>query len=446
MKKLILLGLFSFILITIQGQVLMQDAEGHSSIVSPGGTVTIDISEGLIKTNYYSGPNDNKRGIMWGVDLQGKNSSGVASLFSSGDFSPNIEMSGLFGVYFSKINYGKFSKKVTQLENNKRSIEQRRPDIIDNLESNVKPIFQKYLDEIQKIKPANKTYTRLKSLSDSYTYYKVSEVQKIIEDVATDNPKINASTADQVKVILTNLINDIQSNRFTKEFNIVDSEIDLINKKLKSFKNDSVNYSLKAKPYVRFGLNTNNFTHDNGIDSLTLESRFSEVLDTKGFIELGLTLRLNNVFYGIALGYSGVSNFSALSKKTYKLVTVDTTLSDGDLESTKEITAYKGEFAELSKYYLNIDVIYLKSLGKSSKNYIGFGGYLRSNFYSDTDILKDYTSLGLNISFINGKEGRFLGGFYVQSNDIFSQNQKIFSKTISFGLTVKFAFKTLSFY
>ena len=442
-KRILFIFIIVFWINETMAQMLNQDAEGKSSIVWSGGTAGIDVKEGLIKINYYSSTGT-EEGFMCGVDLQGKNSSGVGALFSSGDFTPSTEISGLIGWHFSKIQLKKRGKKIQLLNAKKLLLETKYNETFDSLETSFTKSIDKFSKKIKKNGGIN-TSKEIIKVAKNFDYINAAiHIRELKEQIKELDSNVNTSKIRDIRKSIIELAKEIDSNKFINEYRQIESQKNAIATKLDSLYKKPELYSRKVKPYLRFGMTANEFTYDNGQDSLLFKSRFVDTLDTKGFAELGITIRSRNVFYGFTIGYGGISTFSKLDDSKYKFTTTDTTITDGNLQRSKEFTAYTGKYSKLSRIYINFDLMYLINLNKKGKNYVGLGGYLRSNFYSDTKIIDNNTTLGLNVNFINGKEGKFLGGFYVQSSDIFGQDDENFNKSFSFGIIAKFAFKSLA--
>ena len=100
MKRIIICLSLSLYSIVIYGQVLNQDADGNSALVWSGGGLGVDITQALVKLNYYS-PTEGINGKMWGMDIQGKSGAGFSNFFSKDNFTPDSKISGLFGCFGS---------------------------------------------------------------------------------------------------------------------------------------------------------------------------------------------------------------------------------------------------------------------------------------------------------------------------------------------------------
>lgn len=420
-------------------QILNQDADGKSSIVWSGGTIGIDITESSIKSNYYSST-DKTKGFLFGVDLQGKNESGIGALFNSSEFTPNVEISGLVGYYFTTTNYKKLEDKRDSVDNAINAHE----DTINALQDTVDIAWEFYFEDCKKSlnKIENKDIEdEVRKIQNSFDFSKgASEVIKLLKK----DVKVTTSVKLKTHQLLTELSIKLTNNNKIKRYNETNKNlVELRKKKVKIETNNTISSS-KHKLYARPGLSTTEFSYDNGNDSISFDSRFVDTLDVNPFLEVGYTGRFGNAILGLSLGYSTISTFSKLDDKKYKYTLTDTTLQSGNLESTKEITAYSGDYKFLNRFYVNADFLYLINLNEENKDYLGLGTYFRTNFNSNTDLLKDNTVLGFNLNFLNGKDGKFLGGVYVQTSDLFNQNEKPFDNSISFGITAKLAIKSIS--
>src|SRR4051812_40307119 len=77
-------------------QIINQDASGKSSIVTPGTSINLNITETQIQGTHYGSFGANKNGL-YGFDFSAKNSTGVANIFDQGKFAPGGSVSGLIG-------------------------------------------------------------------------------------------------------------------------------------------------------------------------------------------------------------------------------------------------------------------------------------------------------------------------------------------------------------
>ncbi|MBN1999570.1 hypothetical protein JW935_18595 [candidate division KSB1 bacterium] len=102
-------------------QILNQDSDGKSTIVWAGTSLTLDLSEGMAKANYYS---FSKRpaGPVWGIDVQTKKGSRAADLFENENMTPQTAISGLCGWSYTNFKLSDHDKKI---ENELNDLNQR---------------------------------------------------------------------------------------------------------------------------------------------------------------------------------------------------------------------------------------------------------------------------------------------------------------------------------
>lgn len=208
-------------------------------------------------------------------------------------------------------------------------------------------------------------------------------------------------------------------------------------------KNDSL-YRGEYFIYLRGGPSVQGFKYDLGDTSLNFDQRFRDTIQIGGFGEIGLTVKIRGLhIFGISFGIKATNNFQKLTDTDYRYHMIDSNISN--LESTKDFTAYSGGLTQITTGYINFDYALTIPMDDNDRNYFVPGIYLRSNFNSNTTALPNSFGGGLNLNFINGKKGLFLGGIYLESSDFTGQLRKKFSDSISFGLTAKFAFSGLNF-
>ena len=416
-------------------QVLNQDAEGKSSLIWSGGTIGVNVPDGVLKFNYFSSTNKNK-GLLWGVDLQGENSSGIAVLFSEKEFSPKTAVSGLIGGYLSPIIYSNSTnkKEVEKDERTKISLQKKKDSL-----SSICDIIYSRLKEKWFFSLDREIRTRL--IKD-FNPIRITP-EKMIEN--RDSIIQQYKKEDQFQNIKTNLnllADDLEKNDTIKTFIETIKKNDENAKELNILLQKSVKSTCKIKYYFRAGLNVQEFKYDYGKDSTSIATRFADTVFLGPYGEIGASTRLGNCYLGIAFGYSKINNFLKLTKSNYKFSSKDTTIHDGSLEKTKDITAYTGNYGILNQFYINVDFMYMLHLLQES-NYLGLGAYLRNNITSNIDLLPGNTVFGIGGYFIDGKSGKFLGGVYLQSDDISGRMRKDFGNSISFGLILKFAFSSI---
>jgi hypothetical protein len=87
---LIIIFLYNENVFAQQGQTFFEDSKGESSIIFPnGGLVRLNFADSDVKFGYIF--SNTVEHFFWGLDLSGKASNSIASIFSKGDISPGAK-------------------------------------------------------------------------------------------------------------------------------------------------------------------------------------------------------------------------------------------------------------------------------------------------------------------------------------------------------------------
>jgi hypothetical protein len=135
----ILIALFSVLLANdLLAQTLNQDAEGNSSIVYEGGNIGFDLTKtnlaisytnlGLLSTNAETSfwkP-------LWGINIYGNISEGIANIFTRGNFQPQSGLIGLLGV---RHRFDPKPQELIEVENQKDSLIMERNEVRKKIDS-----------------------------------------------------------------------------------------------------------------------------------------------------------------------------------------------------------------------------------------------------------------------------------------------------------------------
>ncbi|WP_179414535.1 autotransporter outer membrane beta-barrel domain-containing protein [Mucilaginibacter sp. E4BP6] len=419
-NKLLLLAGFVFIYIPFaKAQIVDQDASGKSSIVTPGTSINLNITQTQIQGTHYGSFGSKAQGI-YGLDLTANNATGVGSLFDNGKFSPGGAIAGLLGYRFTVFEYADKSRLQYQLA-------------IQNLVAAQNKLGPAYRNEVAKDAAAsglpqmeqNTVTTELQDLDENgleNLQESLQEYKSSVTDTAA-LPKIKAVVA-QLQIFVAGQNKDIAE--------IKAEAVSLLNMHTPPLiKNSTV------ITYLRGGYSANEFTYDQGDSFSDYTKRFQDTTGKTWFIEIGSTYQFKANFLGLDFGYSHQDNMSALTSADYSYSYQDTTITSGKLTKTKAFTAYSGKYGYYGKVYLNVDYQHLFTIDTSK--YVGIGPYLRWNHdLNAAGLATDATVLGMSFNYLNGKSGTFLGGIYLQSDDVSGHTQPIFSKSIQFGIVAKF--------
>ena len=428
--------IFTFILVLFfssgSAQILNQDESGNSSIVVSGGSIGLDFKETLLKANYYS-PTDKNRGILWGLDLQGKNKTGVSTLFSNREFTPESKLSFLFGYFFSNVKRnGDFDKK-NKLARNIEDLEEEESRIIEKIEE------IKYLsDYVEKLRNAEAIdiAIKLSNILDKPNYL---SYQKSISNLIFYLKKDERTTKilNILRELTTRIDKDENFNNYVK----TSTELENQRNELKNFDRITYKGSSKHKFYVRPVINALEFKIDTENLTQNFLDRFHDTLEVFGAIELGFTSRINDDYFGANITYGGVSSLRTLPISTYSFTSIDSTIKDGLLTRTTEVTAFSGNYFKERLTSIRVDWVKLLSYNQKKSSFLAIGLFFNRNWFTDSnnfDRLENFSSLGTFINLIDGKKGQFVGGIYLQSSDIFGETDNGFEKSINFGVTTKY--------
>lgn len=197
-----------------------------------------------------------------------------------------------------------------------------------------------------------------------------------------------------------------------------------------------------ARFYVRAGVKGTEFTFDAGDTFSTIKARFVDTVHYGAHIEGGVTLQLGGHFMvGGLVGFSGEDNQSELSSNTYKYTTASTVITG--LQQSKEISAYSGNYGKYNNTYIKADVMYYFAI--DGESYLCPAIYFRQNMSGNKAVKPNNAVLGISLNFIKISSGSFLGGVYIQSNDLKNENNSSLSKTMNFGLNARVSFSSFGF-
>ncbi|MBK7667308.1 MAG: hypothetical protein IPJ32_08145 [Sphingobacteriaceae bacterium] len=423
-----LLPVFSF------SQILNEDAKGESSIVTSGGALGINIETEKIRLNYYKMPIASK-GFAYGIDFQGKNTTGIVNLFKKSKFQADANLSCLLGYKSAKTVFTRSgdSKNYYSALEKQNFYNEYASELLDTLDAQI-------LRSVKlKLKDVNVSNELKDTLNWSANFSDFPELTVNI----SKRMKANAADSSKFALLYSYLLQlptSLDTNGTKADYDKALKRVEYYKMRADKFKVNSTAGTM-ILGYARAGGNVKEFTLDKFKDSAKYDQRFIDTNNVSAFFEIGITYVRGMHYFGCSVGFNHTDNFSSLDDKSYKYVTTDTSLKSGVLTSTKEFTGYSGNYGRLNKPYIYIDYLYLIHL--EQEKYLGLNGYMRNNFSTDYSYDRDMSSLGFGTNFINGKSGKLMGGFFVQTNDLFASKEPRFLKTISFGLQAKFSLTTI---
>ena len=290
-------------------QVLSQDSGGKSSIVYPGGTISIDVTQKSLSVdlNYLGDDSLSNNRMVWGISLKGTNKSGYAKLFQAKELVPGVSVAGTIGRIWAH-----------DLETDKILREKRKKYV------QVKEVLQKFICCYeQKINAIFKNQTA--GLGDSDKRVLQSFMQKYFKG-NIDTLQLHEQLSEYAQA--------------SQEKNVV-SAVDYIiaahNEYLKLLKDkeESLNdataevHALEEQSryrrywiYFNFGLDARKFKTFSAIDTTGLSSSFSYTNFKGTFCNVGINyLKGGSWLFGAALGLRKTDNFSRLEMKDFSLET-----------------------------------------------------------------------------------------------------------------------------
>jgi hypothetical protein len=198
--------------------------------------------------------------------------------------------------------------------------------------------------------------------------------------------------------------------------------------------------TFKILIYSRATFQGSQFKYDKGNSFTTIKSRFVDTVHMRAKFELGASMRLgNHILMGVLVGTSKENNQSTLAKSVYKYAVSDTTLPG--LQQTKDITAYSGNYGTYTNTFVYFDAVYFHVLNET--NYLCPALYFRNNISGNKSLKKNNGVLGVSLNFLNVATAKFLGGIYLQNNDLFNEQDIRIGKRVDFGLIARFTFDTI---
>lgn len=423
-------------------QFLTQQADGKGTIplplkglglsVDPGKT---DVNLGI--NNYADVINKDKH-LLMGANLSVKSSSGLGSLFKSGDIVPDGNLLAFLGYSHSneKTLYEDFLK--SEYQTKKDAYYQKLKDLLLGFRESVKSSGRVAAMSIED------TVLRARILKDLEHNLDSLGANKIIPYLRSYKPEGNQKAfleSFSFKFAIDTLAYREQVNTVKKDY------LPGMQSSFNAYRDHRVPRRITL--FAMGGINARSFTRYIGTNATALAQSFQDTLFRGGNFGVGMNLQVRNFWFGLTYTYVAGDNFANLNSKAYTLRTTDVNGSQ-TLISEKAITAYGGKYARVENNLLNIDLAGEFALGDTSRLLIDL--YCRANVFSrDTAYLKNTTNLGAGFYFIG--RTKFIGGLYIELPDINNNIQKAKPlseqsirpplQKLSFGIVTKFNLSSL---
>ncbi|MBB6498691.1 hypothetical protein [Pedobacter cryoconitis] len=207
--------------------------------------------------------------------------------------------------------------------------------------------------------------------------------------------------------------------------------------------NRNTRHSRSLTTYINAGLNADNFRLYKNPEAPSLSARFEKVNFRGGFADFGLNYEYTPRWtFGIALGYERYNNLDSLSNTNYTL-TSSTTVNTTQLTTESKFSAYQGTYIAYNRLNLKTDILYFARVSEDYR-LVWNTLYTRLVLPLQEKQIHQVFQTGTAVNFYKS-EGKFAGGLYLQSNDLFNNLRSTdkFHERLSFGIVAKYSFSSI---
>jgi hypothetical protein len=447
--------LFFGVLLTsfCQAQVLVQDATGNSSIRYSGSAMNFDIAQSRFAFSLNSYGNEYIKGKnriinFLGVQASADSKNGLAKLIDSGDIVPK----GMFNLTLghSWISASKSEKDINDLE----SIARQNGITDGQFETDLRGFIKSFFTD--------------RSLPDGVRDALLSKL--IPEGMHKYSEKIAAFRSEKVVVDAKDEALIRQLSELALEVN---TRVDVYLLSREGNKKDidrlvsRISRSYWNSRHLVYGLvgwEATKFTFLNDSTSVNFDTRFKDITFQSFKLGVGYNYqRAGKGMFGFSLTTQALNNFLLLEDAEFvRTTTVQTTnttetaspksstVVNDKLEGKKTFTAYGGKYGSYRQLGINVDYVDFYSAFDSERSVLAVNYYLRQNFSSNSIAYPETSTIGVGGYFFKNS-GTFIGGLYVECQDIFDNIQRMkakpelspFYNRINFGIVAKFSFNSV---
>ncbi len=207
--------------------------------------------------------------------------------------------------------------------------------------------------------------------------------------------------------------------------------------------NRNTTHTRSLTTYINIGLNADNFRLYKNENSTTLSQRFERTNFRGGFANIGLNYEYApRWIFGIALGYERYNNLDSLVYTNYTL-TNTTTVNNSQLQTEAKFSAYQGTYIAYNRANIKTDVLYFARVSEDYR-LVWNALYTRLVLPLQEKQINKVFQAGTAVNFYKS-EGKFAGGLYLQSNDVFNSLHSTdkFHERLSFGIVAKYTFSSI---
>ncbi len=427
-----------FLSTSAQAQITSQDADGQSSILYQGSNINFDLGKAALSAtwnNYRKSALDSPHILIWGLSASSKNKDGLSELFNQGKLTTLSRLDGFIGL---RINGTKqelaLNNRITALYRSaairdyiaalnyptalpgwvNTSDAADRVELRDTLKAMMKHSagFDKDLASLTELEARFKTAGRPAA---------AAAIQVVADSLTARQKKIAALQTD---------------------FLAAQHQIVSLNAELTEYRSNHVSHSWTI--YLNGGWNANKFNFYSGDTTRpSLSARFDTVKFWGGFIDLGVNYDFGAHWtFGASIGYERYNNLDSFSTNDFDLETVSTVNNQELIQDTK-YSAYTGHYVAYNRYNLKTDALYF---GKVNDDYRYVWNVLYTRLIAPfgTSAIRSIWNAGSCITFYKSS-GKFSGGIYVQSTDVFDHMGagNSFGSRLSFGVVAKYSFQSI---
>lgn len=195
--------------------------------------------------------------------------------------------------------------------------------------------------------------------------------------------------------------------------------------------------------YLNPGMNAYNFEQYTDLSTSTLAERFNRVRFRGAFLFAGLNYEYGRRWtLGIAAGFEHCDNLDSLSSRDYTVTNI-TVIGGSQLLSESKHHAYTGDYIVYNRVLIKTDALYFARLNDDYR-LVWNTLFTRFCIPMNEKKINRVVQAGTALNFYKS-EGKFAGGLYAQSNDIFNSlhTADSFTERISFGIVAKYAFGSI---
>lgn len=413
-------------------QSITQSADGNSSILAKGATLSLDITKTDLEFGYNNldkSVGKSRPNFIYGGSVKAANKEGLGNLFSTGDIVPTSSYKLFAGVSWSN------------------AVLPNTTDALADITKQVDELDAVWLTRLQTSLTQRIKKNRL-ALSERYQEFMAFvKTGEELEDGIKEKCADDDDDGEALQFAKRDILKALQEWR--KQYLAEKDKLTALQKEILE-KDEAVNYK-HALLYGFGGVDALAFKQFTGVNTSALSSSFQSREFQGGKLGLGFNYQIGKFIFGLSYSYLATNSFAMLTPKEYNLETIDTS-GKQTLTQQKKITAYSGNYGKVEMNEFSFDFAVKLKLDKEAKNSILINPYVHSQLFSrNNTLLPNSLDLGCGFYFFQ-QTGKFLGGFYIALPDVENNYEKMKPAAeqnlrdpldrMSFGIVTKFSFNS----